>query len=286
MHPLVSVVIPGYKSKYILETIESVLAQTFTDFEIIVVDDGSPYDLKKVLAEYIDEKKIKYIFQENQKMAAARNNGIRNATGTFIAFIDDDDLWEPEKLKKQIECFSDSTVGLVYTFAEGFTENGPSPIANFEVGHEGKIYEQIFLADFIANSSVMIRKSAFEEQGGFNINSSYFGVDDADMWTRITYRYNACVVKEKLTRIRLHNEQFSGDKSSMYRNDFYVRTQLFKELSVSKAVRKLYYQRIFFEMAYDCRKTKKVLSAKLYIKSLWARPSLKTFFAIVKLVVS
>ncbi len=283
MSPLVSIVIPGYKSKFIKETINSILAQTYKNFEIIVVDDGSPNQLKSVLADLIDAGKIRYIYQENQKMAAARNNGIRNAKGILVAFLDDDDLWSSTKLEEQVALFEDSSVGLVYTFAEGFNGTQRVQIENFEFQKEGSIFSDIFLKDFIANSSVMVRKSCFDEVGLFKVTPDYFGVDDADMWTRITYKYLARAVPKHLTKIRLHDEQFSGDRTIMLNNDLNARKNLMADLVVPTKIRHLYYKRIYFEMAYHGRKTNKLLSAKYYLKSFFAYPSLKVLLAIIKL---
>src|SRR5215212_5269413 len=101
--PSVSVVIPAYNvAPYIPETLNSVFAQTFTEFEVIVVDDGSPdgEELERALKPYLD--RVRYVRQENRGAGAARNRGVREARGEFIAFLDSDDLWMPEYLEKQV----------------------------------------------------------------------------------------------------------------------------------------------------------------------------------------
>ena len=101
MKPKVSVVIPTYNSsQFIVETLESVFAQTYKDYEIIVVDDGSTDNTKEVLQPYTS--RIKYIYKENGGPASARNVGIKSAQGEYIAFLDSDDRWLPEKLEKHI----------------------------------------------------------------------------------------------------------------------------------------------------------------------------------------
>ncbi|MDP5030986.1 glycosyltransferase family 2 protein [Paraglaciecola sp.] len=280
---LVTVVIPGYKSKYIVETIDSVLSQTYKNLEIIVVDDGSPNNLKIVLADLITSEKIRYIYQQNQKMAAARNNAIHHAKGKFVAFIDDDDLWLPEKIEKQLKCFEDDNVGLVYTFAEGFNQEKSVSIKNFEIIHRGNIYCDIFMQDFIANSSVMVRKSCFDQIGVFNSSPEYFGVDDCDMWTRITHRFAADVIPEKLTKIRLHSEQFSGDRNIMQENDLKVRSQLMQQLHLPSRYRRKYFQRVYFDIGFGLRKTDKKKAASYYLKSFFSSPSVKSILAVLKL---
>ena len=124
--PSVSVIIPVYNRKdFIAEAIESVLAQTYTDFEIIVVDDGSPEDMKDVLGLYL--QKIKYVYQENKGLAAARNTGIRNSSGKYVAFLDDDDLFERRKLEKQTEILeTHPELGFVFSDWSYFTTNNPA----------------------------------------------------------------------------------------------------------------------------------------------------------------
>ena len=101
---LVSVVMPAYNSeKYIAESIESVLNQTFKNFEIIVVDDGSTDNTRKIISDYKDNR-IRYYYQENLGSGAARNLGLSNSRGNWIAFLDSDDLWNPVKLEEQLKC--------------------------------------------------------------------------------------------------------------------------------------------------------------------------------------
>jgi len=112
--PLVSVVIPTYnRAKFVTKAIESVLAQTYKDYEIIVVDDGSTDNTKEVLEPYMD--KIRYIYRENAGVSAARNTGIRAAFGQWIAFLDSDDVWQPEKLTFQMRCVERTDAKVCFT---------------------------------------------------------------------------------------------------------------------------------------------------------------------------
>lgn len=284
---LVSVIIPGYKSTFIIESVECALSQTYPHVEVIVVDDGSPNQLKETLSDYIETGKIRYIYQENQKMAAARNNGIEHSNGEYIAFLDDDDLWLDNKLEEQVKCFkADPETALVYTFAVGFDNDGDIPIPNFHICNTGRIFTHIFLEDFIANSSVMIRKAALTKSGLFNATPAYFGVDDCDMWTRITYYYNAQCIKKDLTSIRLHDQQFSGDRSIMLFNDLNARKQLIEDLDVPSAIQCQYLARIHFDIGYNLRKSAKTKALNHYVKSLVSHFSVKTLLAIAKLPIS
>nr|WP_256498773.1 glycosyltransferase family A protein [Chroococcidiopsis sp. CCNUC1] len=115
--PKVSVIIPAYNAmKYLPATLGSLLSQTFDDFEAIVVNDGSFDETEKWVSQ-IEDPRVKLICQQNKGLAGARNTGINQATGEYIAFLDADDLWEPSKLEKQVAVLEENPeVGLVYTW--------------------------------------------------------------------------------------------------------------------------------------------------------------------------
>jgi glycosyltransferase involved in cell wall biosynthesis len=281
-NPLVSVVIPGYKDTYILETLESVLAQTYKNIEIIVIDDGSPFNLCDKLKPLIDERKVTYFYQDNKKMAAAKNHGVRRSTGDLIAFIDDDDLWYENKIALQVEAFRSSNIGLVYTFTEGFTVDQTVKIENFEVEKNGNILKDLFQEDFICNSSVMVKKECLDEVGGFNESKKYFGVDDTDLWTRISLHHEVACISTVLTRLRLHDARFSQNSDAMQLNDIHAKTQFIEAYKIPSSIAGLYYQRIFFELGYAKRKTDKKLAVRYYMKSLRHGFSVQTLLSIFK----
>ncbi len=114
MQPLVSVIIPTYnRAALVVQAVQSALNQTYTNMEIIVVNDGSTDNTPEILKEY--EGKIKYVYQERSERSKARNEGFRHSTGSYIAFLDSDDLWLPTKIEKQVEVLNKKAdVGLVY----------------------------------------------------------------------------------------------------------------------------------------------------------------------------
>ena len=119
--PKVSVVIPTYnRGKYIAATINTVLNQTYKDFEIIVIDDGSTDDTQRELEQF--GGKIKIITQPNSERAVSRNNGVKNSTGAYIAFLDSDDLWSPDKLEKQVEVL-DNLKDIVLVYGQSYRIN-------------------------------------------------------------------------------------------------------------------------------------------------------------------
>lgn len=203
--PKVSVIIPAYNSMtYLPKTLESVLQQTFTDFEVSIINDGSSDNIVE-WALQITDARVRLISQPNQGVSVARNTGITHAQGEYIAFLDADDLWEPSKLEKQVRCLEDNpAVGLVYTWTN-FIDESDNPTGVSIVSHaEGNVWEQIVVRDMISTgSSPMIRRECFASVGVFDANISIG--EDRDMWSRIAARYPFAVVKEPLTLYRRHS---------------------------------------------------------------------------------
>ena len=212
--PKVSVIIPAYNAmNYLPQTLKSVLQQTFTDFEILIINDGSSDDIVEWSSQ-ISDSRVKLISQINQGVSAARNTGICNAQGEYIAFIDADDLWEPTKLEKQVICLdANPAAGLVYTWT-AFIDQFGQPIGVSKVSHaEGNVWEKIVIQDMISpGGSAMIRAECFNKVGLFDVELTIG--EDRDMWTRISANYPFAVIKEFLTLYRRHsnNTTLSNEK--------------------------------------------------------------------------
>lgn len=212
--PSVSVVIPAYNvAPFIPETLNSVFAQTFTDFEVILVDDGSAdgEELVRALGPYRD--RVRYVRQENLGAGAARNRGIQEARGEFIAFLDSDDLWMPKYLEKQVRFLREGGHDLAYADALLF---GDSPIA-------GKTYMQtapsvgpVTFLSLVRNESnlltsgVVVRRSKLVEVGLFN--ESLRNGQDFELWARLA-RHGARLAYQRkvLLRYRCREGSLSGD---------------------------------------------------------------------------
>ncbi|MBW4432403.1 MAG: glycosyltransferase [Pelatocladus maniniholoensis HA4357-MV3] len=211
----VSVVIPAYNAMtYLPETLESVLQQTFTDFEILIINDGSSDNIVE-WANQIADPRVRLISQPNQGVSVARNTGITHAQGEYIAFLDADDLWQPTKLEKQVHYLEDNPeVGLVYTWTAFVDQWGKSTGIVLAFHAEGNVWEQIVVRDMISNGSTpMVRRSCFETVGVFDPNFRY--APDRDMWTRIAARYPFGVVKEPLILYRQLPNSFSRNHEKM-----------------------------------------------------------------------
>ncbi|PSO91469.1 MAG: glycosyl transferase family A [Cyanobacteria bacterium QS_3_48_167] len=201
--PKVSVIIPAYKAiTYLPETMEDVLSQTFDNFEVIVVNDGSTDETEQWVSQIADSR-VKLISQENRGLAGARNTGINHARGKFIAFLDADDLWDPTKLEKQVRILEEnSEVGLVYTWVAYIDEQGKSTGRVFKNQAEGDVWKELIEHNIVECGSVaMVRRYCFETCGVFDRNLGSF-VEDWDMWLRIASRYAFKVIKEPLVYYR------------------------------------------------------------------------------------
>ncbi len=209
--PLVSVILATYNgSRFLEQSIQSVLAQTFSDFELIVVDDGSTDPQVRAICErYAD--RLQYIYQENRGLAGARNTGIRRSRGEFICFIDDDDAWKPDKLTKQIAFMRgfgpEDNVGMVSTWLELIDPEGRR--IGWQ-GHDlsGDVYRQLFFDSPVdAPSSVMIRREVFEQVGLHDESLRY--AEDRDMWLRISRHFRIRSLNEHLVYYRVRPDSQS-----------------------------------------------------------------------------
>jgi GT2 family glycosyltransferase len=200
--PTVSVIIPTYNRAYLVsQAIESVLAQTYTSYEIIVINDGSPDNTKEVLDKYAD--KITALHQENQGVAAARNAGLKVAVGRYIAFLDDDDLWLPNKLEKQIAYLeSNPNIGLVYSDMFCFDENGVLPHTWSQANPTPPVQECwiLFVRNFIPMPSVVVRRECLNQIGLFD--NTVIPCEDYDMWLRLIEKFPVHFLNEPLVRYR------------------------------------------------------------------------------------
>jgi glycosyltransferase involved in cell wall biosynthesis len=192
--PLISVLISVYNGEQtIRETIQSILNQTFEDFEIIVINDGST-DLTLEVLNSIPDPRIKVFSYPNAGLNASRNRGISHASGEYVSFIDADDLWTPDKLEGQLKALQENTdAAIAYSWTDYIDENSQFLRLGPHYSFTGDVFAKLLLADFIGSgSNPLIRKSTFAEVGNFD--ESIKGGQDWDMWLRLAKRYPFAVV--------------------------------------------------------------------------------------------
>jgi len=207
-NPKVSVIIPTYNRGWILrEAIDSVLSQKFSDYELIVVDDGSTDDTRIILDSYGQD--IIVLRQPNQGVSAARNRGIAESCAQLISFLDSDDLWLPQKLARQVAFFQTNPDVLICQTEETWVRNGVR--VNPKKRHRklsGMIFEPSLALCLVSPSAVMIRKPLFDTVGLFD--ESLPACEDYDLWLRISCQYPVFLIDEPLIIKRGgHQDQLS-----------------------------------------------------------------------------
>ncbi len=194
--PLVSVIVPAYNAEStILETIASVQQQTFTDFELIVIDDGSSDRTLELLHSVTDPRLLIFSY-ENGGVCVARNRGISHAIGEFIAFLDADDLWTPDKLSAQLAALQQHPeAGVAYSWTYFMDEKGESLSPSEPIIFAGNVYAQLLVNNFLASgSNPLIRSEAIKSIGGFD--AAFPHCADWDYWLRLAANWSFIVVSK------------------------------------------------------------------------------------------
>lgn len=220
---LVSIVMPTYKRpQYLKEAIESVLNQTYENWELLIIDDNEPASeeqkwTEKVITGYRNDNRIRYIREGNPGGgAAARNRGISKACGEFVAFLDDDDIWEPDKLQLQLEVLKKNRdIGLVYCKRFFFNDKGERDNRSQKKLIRGNVFEQMLVKNYIATSTAMVRKECFGKVGLFD--EKLPSQQDHDMFLRIARYYKVGLVDKSLTGMRLHSARISRNTEGKLR---------------------------------------------------------------------
>lgn len=221
--PEISVIIPTYNyGKFLPETLDSVLNQTYQDFEIIVVDDGSTDNTAKIAHDYIKKypDKIRYLFQKNQGCGAACNRGIRESAGNYIALLGADDIWYPEKLELQIHYLKEHPdMSMVFTEFEYIDSNGRTlgfSDRRKKIPIDGMILKYYIKHPLILPSSVLIKRQVFDRVGLFD-ETTY--CEDADMFFRITKFFQVGLIEKSLLKYRRHNMNFTSDQTKQIKRN-------------------------------------------------------------------
>src|SRR5690349_10215088 len=210
--PMVTIIMPAYNAAtYIREAISSVLAQSFTDFELLVIDDGSMDDTAAIIGSFSDPR-ILYLYQDHLGIAYALNKGLREAKGRFIARFDADDICMPNRLQKQVEFLSaDDRYVLCGSDAEYISESGEH-LFNFTcIGHTHEdIRSRLYVLCPFIHSSVMYRKEAVIAAGGYSAHAHNF--EDYLLWVQLTTYGKYANLPEQLIRVRFNPASVTIDE--------------------------------------------------------------------------
>lgn len=214
--PIVSVIIATYnRAAYLKEAIESVLAQTYHDWELIIVNDGSTDSTRDLIDRYADqERRMRVLHQPNQGLSRSRNNAIRIAAGKYLAIIDDDDVWTSQKLAKQV-AFHEANPHIKLSFTQAYLTDGElRPIKVFPQTWRCS-FEALLERSFMPLPTVMVWRSCVDKVGGFDGRLSRSA--DYDLWLRITQRYKFECIGEPLCFYRRHGSNMSLEASGRHR---------------------------------------------------------------------
>ncbi len=277
----VSVIIPAYNAeRFIEEALESVFRQTFQDFEIVVIDDGSEDRTASICERY--KGKIRYFYQENRGLAAARNAGVQISSAPYISFLDVDDLYLPEKIEVQKE-FLDlhpefDIVFSNFEYFGGRLLRHPIP-ESFRDG-EGNQFLDLFRYNCIAIPTVFARKRLFDEIGFFDETLS--AVEDYDLWLRISRKKKIGYIDRVLAKVRLHPENMSKDAELMCASELNVMEKILRENPEIReehpSLWKIKKSIVYFEAGYkllvaqDMKKARKKFLSAMRERPLWLKP--------------
>jgi glycosyltransferase involved in cell wall biosynthesis len=252
--PLVSVIVPAYRtSQFIAATLDSILAQTFQDFEIIVVNDGSPdsLELEKVLEPY--RNRINYLRQENQGPAGARNAGIRASRGAYISPLDSDDLWHPEHLAAQLAVLrADPALDMVYADARIFgdvPEAGKTLMELRPSRGEVTLKRLVTQECSVSVCACLIRREILFRAGLFE-QPTPRGTEDIDMWLRIVMNGGRIVYQRRtLAEYRRHSGGLSSNTVAMIESFIWVLSKIARSPGLNAADREVIERQIQVERA-------------------------------------
>jgi len=247
-NPLVSVILPCYnRPRFLAESVASVLGQTYRRFELIVVDDGSAEPLEDLIRPL--SPAIRYVRQEHAGVAAARNLGLAEADGELIAFQDSDDLWHPDKLRRQVRLLHEQpSVGVVCTSHRVIDQQGNVLGRQWKRLHSGRVTEALFQSVFVIMPSTVVRRSVVDRVGHFNtalrINSDY------QYWLRASLVAPFAALDEPLVDVRRWSNRLTGAKLDGTLLRYRMLLDFYQDLGGCDAVRPQIAQRVLAKWAF------------------------------------
>lgn len=226
---LVSVVVPVYNAAdHLRDTLDSIFNQTYKNLEVVAVDDGSSDDSVEILKSYGD--RVVVVQQANAGPAAARNLGVEKANGSWIAFLDADDLWQPDKIEKQIQGLGGCSWSYTDSIFMGGVNDGKRD-SELNDKLSGEVLDALICCNFIGTSSVMIRRDVFLDIGGFD--RSLRSIQDWDLWMRVAGEHPIAYLDEPMVRYRVHAASTSRSTRKTLPNHLKVIDKIFSPQGVA-----------------------------------------------------
>lgn len=270
-YPLVSVILPTYNRRHLVtKSIRSVLGQTYRNFELIVVDDGST-DGTQALVRSIAPS-VRYLWQEHQGVAAARNRGLAEARGELIAFQDSDDLWHPEKLAIQVDLLHDQPfVGVVCTAKRVIDENGNVVGGQWKELYSGRVTEALFQSIFVTMPSAIVRRGVVEQLGQFD--TSLRISSDYQFWLRASLITEFAAIHRPLVDARRSPNGLTSAKAEGMVLQYHMLARFFSELEGRDSIRPALARQVLAKSAFRAGRALEkegglVLAKQMYGESL------------------
>jgi len=238
--PLISVIMPTYnRGGFISEAIESVLNQTWSNFELIVIDDGSTDGTRDQLEKYGSDGRFKYIYQENKGQSVARNRGLKEAEGGFVAFLDSDNIWLPDKLERQVEIVNENQdCDIFYGDCILINEEGAEISRKNMPRYSGNITKHLIKDNHVSMNTTLTRKKCFDDLGG--LSGEVRVGDDYELWLRLSTKFRFKYTPGYFVKYRVMDDQISTDKYRRFDSNESVLQKFFEKYpeSVAKAEKK------------------------------------------------
>ena len=277
---------PAYNAeKYIAASIESVLAQTYSNWELIVVDDGSTDRTATVVQEFVRRDGcIRYLFQENGRLGKARNTGIRNSMGPLVAFLDSDDLWMPTKLEAQTRAIAENNADVVYSKSYVFSDENTDDETEILVSSVGKFSGPDFFDSLVRQPqipvlTVLLKRSALDRVGLFEEGKAYHGCEDYDLWLRLARDGLVFYgMSDVLARYRRHETAMTAMPSNMFKLTLLIVRRYIDQSGLSELEKQRRLTGLYRELIAALLNEGKISEAKQFVHELylWNKNSIVT----------
>lgn len=215
--PLVTVLMPTYnRADYLPEAIDSVLAQTYSNFELFVVDDGSTDNTREVVEPYLQDARVRYFYKSNGGQSSGRNFGFKHSNGEYICFLDSDNMWLPDKLENCITAaLAHPEYGIIYGDNIAIDEHGEELHKVRMNRHSGWITAKLLFDNFVTINTATLKRECYLAVDG--LDESFLRAPDYEFWLRLSTRYQFLYVPKYMALYRIMPDQISSDKDGRFK---------------------------------------------------------------------